>query len=56
MTNLWPILYHFAIGFLMAFIGLMSPGMLTISTLNAAIDRGPKSANYHSSTFGIIRR
>ena len=44
MTNLWPILYHFAIGFLMAFIGLMSPGMLTISTLNAAIDRGPKSA------------
>jgi len=44
MTNLWPILYHFAIGFLMAFIGLMSPGMLTMSTLNAAIDRGTKSA------------
>jgi len=44
MTDLWYILYHFAIGFLMAFIGLMSPGMLTMSTLNAAIDRGTKSA------------
>jgi threonine/homoserine/homoserine lactone efflux protein len=44
MTNFWLILYHFAVGFLMAFIGLMSPGMLTMSTLNAAIDRGTKSA------------
>ena len=44
MTDLLPILYHFAIGFLMAFIGLMSPGMLTMSTLNASIDRGSKSA------------
>jgi len=44
MTNLWPILYHFAIGFLMAFIGLMSPGLMTMTTLNTAIDRGSKSA------------
>ena len=44
MTEILQILYHFVIGFLMAFIGLMSPGLLTMSTLNTAIDRGQKKA------------
>ena len=44
MTEILQILYHFVIGFLMAFIGLMSPGLLTMSTLNTAIDRGQKNA------------
>jgi len=44
MTEVFQILYHFVIGFLMAFIGLMSPGLLTMSTLNTAIDRGQKNA------------
>jgi len=38
------ILYHILVGFLMAFIGLMSPGLLTMTTLNTAIDRGKHQA------------
>ena len=44
MNEIPQILYHFVIGFLMAFIGLMSPGLLTMTTLNTAIDRGKKKA------------
>jgi threonine/homoserine/homoserine lactone efflux protein len=32
------------IGYLMAFLGLMSPGLLTMTTLNTAIDKGRKRA------------
>lgn len=44
MTEILQILYHFVVGYLMAFIGLMSPGFLTLTTLNTAIDRGQKKA------------
>ncbi len=43
MPELLEILYHIILGFLMAFIGLMSPGLLTMTTLNTAIDRGVKN-------------
>ena len=33
---------HAIIGFIMAFLGLLSPGFLTLTTLNTAIDRGSK--------------
>ncbi len=36
------ILKHAIIGFLMAFLGLMSPGLLTTTTLNTAMERGTK--------------
>ncbi len=35
---------HIIIGYLMAFLGLMSPGLLTMTTLNTAIDRGKNEA------------
>jgi len=38
------LLYHFLVGFTMAFLGLMAPGLLTMSTLNTAIDCGRKNA------------
>ncbi len=38
------ILKHAIIGFIMAFLGLLSPGLLTSTTLNTAIDRGSKEA------------
>ncbi len=38
------ILKHAIIGFIMAFLGLLSPGLLTSTTLNTAIDRGAKEA------------
>ncbi len=44
MSDYPQILYHFIVGFTMAFIGLMSPGLLTMTTLNTAIDRGAKNA------------
>ncbi len=44
MTGILLILYHFIVGYLMAFIGLMSPGFLTLTALNTAIDRGQKQA------------
>jgi threonine/homoserine/homoserine lactone efflux protein len=36
------ILKHAIIGFIMAFLGLLSPGFLTLTTLNTAINRGSK--------------
>ena len=42
MPEILKLIYHFAVGYLMAFIGLMSPGLLTLTTLNTAIDRGTK--------------
>ncbi len=44
MSENFALFYHFLIGFFMAFIGLMSPGLLTMSALNIAIDRGSKEA------------
>ena len=44
MYTTTDLLIHGVIGFLMAFIGLMSPGLLTLSTLNVAVDRGQKQA------------
>ncbi len=44
MIEIPQIIYHFVIGFLMAFVGLLSPGLLTMSTLNTAIDRGQQKA------------
>jgi threonine/homoserine/homoserine lactone efflux protein len=35
---------HFVIGFLMAFIGLLSPGLLTMTTLSVAVNRGKRKA------------
>ncbi len=42
MPEILKLIYHFVVGYLMAFIGLMSPGLLTLTTLNTAIDRGTK--------------
>jgi threonine/homoserine/homoserine lactone efflux protein len=36
------ILLHISIGFIMAFLGLLSPGLLTMTTLNTVIERGKK--------------
>ena len=44
MSAIYHILIHFFIGYIMAFIGLMSPGLLTMTTLNTAIDKGRKQA------------
>jgi len=44
MSDFTQILIHIAIGYLMAFIGLLSPGLLTMTTLNTAIERGSKNA------------
>ncbi len=33
---------HAIIGFIMAFLGLLSPGFLTLTTLNTSLDRGTK--------------
>ncbi len=38
------ILKHAIIGFIMAFLGLLSPGLLTTTTLNTAVDRGSEEA------------
>ncbi len=36
------LLQHLVIGFLMAFIGLMAPGLLTLSALKVSVERGEK--------------
>jgi len=38
------VIKHAIIGFIMAFLGLLSPGLLTTTTLNTAVDRGDKEA------------
>lgn len=38
------ILIHFIVGYAMAFLGLLSPGLLTMTTLNTAIERGKRKA------------
>jgi len=35
-------LLHITVGFLMAFIGLMAPGLLTMTALKTAVERGPE--------------
>ena len=44
MIEIPQIIYHFVIGFFMASFGLFSPGLLTMTTLNTAIDHGVKNA------------
>ncbi len=45
-------LIHFIIGFLMAFIGLLSPGLLTMTTLSVSVNRGRKKAVLF--TIGVV--
>ncbi len=35
-------LSHFVVGFIMAFLGLTAPGLLTLTALKTAVERGPK--------------
>jgi len=44
MDFITELLKHAIIGYIMAFLGLLSPGFLTLTTLNTAIDRGSKES------------
>ncbi len=39
---MWFFLQHIVVGYLMAFLGLAAPGLLTLSALKAAVERGEK--------------
>ncbi len=45
-------LLHLFIGFLMAFLGLLTPGLLTMTTIDTSLDRGSKEAVKFS--FGVV--
>lgn len=52
MYSFTVILQHVLIGFSMAFLGLLSPGLLTMTTLSTAAERGVKAGIYFA--FGAI--
>ncbi len=49
---LWQGLLHTAVGFLMAFLGLAAPGLLTMTTLKVGVERGCKEGRKFA--FGVI--
>ncbi len=56
MYSIPVILQHISIGFAMAFLGLLSPGLLTMTTLSTAAERGKKAGIYFAlgAVFPII--
>ena len=45
-------LLHAAVGFIMAFVGLMAPGLLTMTTIKVGVERGCKEGRKFA--FGVI--
>jgi len=52
MEAVVELIKHAVIGYLMAFIGLLSPGLLTMTVLNTTIDRGKRAGYFFA--LGVI--